>query len=96
MKTRIGTTLGALVAILLTVLVASAQTPRDRITIDELKAKIERKEKILILDARYGSAWIGSRVQIKGARHFTVEDVEKGGDLRALGPRGREIVIYCT
>ncbi len=95
MKNRIGTTLGALVTILLTVLVAPAQTP-DRITIDELKAKIERKEKILILDARYGSAWIGSRVQIKGARHFTVEDVEKGGDLRALGPRGREVVIYCT
>jgi rhodanese-related sulfurtransferase len=96
MKSRSGSMMAVLVAIILAVMAVPAQTPRDRITIDELKAKIERNEKLLILDARYGNSWLGSRVQIKGAYHFTLEDVEKSVDLLKGEPRGREIIIYCT
>lgn len=69
------------------------QESRDRITINELKEKIDRREKILILDARSGNALLGSRVRIRGARHFTLADLEKGV---AQLPRDREIVTYCT
>lgn len=70
-----------------------AQAATDLITIDELKAKIERKEKILILDARAGASYLGSSVQIRGAFHLTVDELEaRNGDL----PRDREIVVYCT
>jgi len=78
---------------LLTVAVCPAQNPADRITVDELKAKMDRGENLLILDSRYGSAWIGSQVQIRGAWHFTTTDLENGIDLL---PRDREVIIYCT
>ena len=69
------------------------QKSSDWITIHELKQKMDRREKILILDARSGNALLGSRVRIRGARHFTSADLEKGG---AQLPRDREIVTYCT
>ena len=73
--------------------VALAQESAERVSIDELKEKMERQEKILIIDARAGKSLLGSRVQIRGAVHFTMSDLEKGtGDL----PRDREIIIYCT
>ena len=73
--------------------VCPAQNPADRITIDELKEKMDRGESLLILDSRQGSAWIGSRVQIRGAWHFTAQDLENGLELL---PRNREVIIYCA
>jgi len=88
-----------IVAILLSLLliisssVVLAQESAERISIDELKEKMERREKILIIDARAGKSLLGSRVQIRGAVHYTMSDLEKGPvDL----PRDREIIIYCT
>ncbi|MFM8392577.1 MAG: rhodanese-like domain-containing protein [Acidobacteriota bacterium] len=70
-----------------------AQESAERVSVDELKEKMERREKILIIDARAGKSLLGSQVQIRGAVHFTMSDLEKGtGDL----PRDREIIIYCT
>lgn len=67
--------------------------PADRITIQELKRKMDAGEKMVILDARKGSAWIGSVVKIKGAIHCTNDDLEaKIPDL----PRDQEIIIYCA
>jgi rhodanese-related sulfurtransferase len=54
---------------------------------------MERREKILIIDARAGKSLLGSRVQIRGAFHFTLSDLEKGP---VNLPRDREIIIYCT
>ncbi|MFZ4986525.1 MAG: rhodanese-like domain-containing protein [Blastocatellia bacterium] len=86
--------LGALIVWeLFTPALASVQTVEDRITIEELKQKMERREKILILDARAGNALLGSRVRIRGARHFTSRDLEKGAETL---PRDREIITYCT
>lgn len=67
--------------------------PDDRITIEQLKRKMDAGEKLVILDARKGSAWIGSTVKIKGAIHCTNEDLE--AKIPEL-PRDREIVIYCA
>lgn len=69
------------------------QEGAERISIDELKEKMERREKILIIDARAGKSLLGSRVQIRGAFHFTLSDLEKGP---VSLPRDREIIIYCT
>lgn len=71
----------------------TAQVSSDRISIHELKQKMDRREKILVLDARSGNALLGSRVRIRGARHFTSADLEKGV---AHLPRDREIITYCT
>jgi rhodanese-related sulfurtransferase len=83
--------------ILSIVLCASAQTPEqtrdDRITVKELKQKMDRKEDIVIIDARSGNSYLGSSVKIKGAIHITLDDLEsRMGDL----PKDKEIVAYCT
>jgi hypothetical protein len=67
--------------------------PADRISIHQLKRKLDAKEKIVIVDARAGSAWIGSLVKIKGAVHITLDDLE--ARMKEL-PKNREIIAYCA
>ncbi len=69
------------------------KVPGDRITIEELKRKMDAGEKMVILDARKGSAWIGSLVKIKGAIHCTNDDLEA---MKADLPREQDIIIYCA
>ncbi len=67
--------------------------PVDRISVDELKRKLDRQEKVLIIDGRAGNSYLGSSVRIKGAIHITVDELAS----RIPGlPKNREIVIYCT
>lgn len=70
-----------------------AQEANDRISIHDLKRKMDRKEKIVIVDARAGNAYLGSQVRIKGAIHLTLSDLESR--MNEL-PRRAEIIIYCT
>jgi predicted sulfurtransferase len=67
--------------------------PGDRITIHQLKRKLEAKEEVVIIDNRKGSSYIGSTVKIKGAIHITVDELE--AKMKEL-PKNREIVTYCT
>src|SRR5262245_19287838 len=70
-----------------------AQVREDRISVDELKRKLDAKEEIVIIDTRKGSAWIGSLVKIKGAIHITLDELEaKMNEF----PRDKQIVAYCT
>ena len=69
------------------------QLPKDRISIHQLKRKLDAKEKLVIIDTRKGSAWIGSLVKIKGAIHITLDEFEaKMNEL----PKDQEIITYCT
>jgi 3-mercaptopyruvate sulfurtransferase SseA len=65
----------------------------DRITTHELKRKLEAKEKLLILDNRTGSAWIGSQVKIKGALHMPMQELMQQFDKL---PKDKEIITYCA
>ena len=64
-----------------------------RITIGDLKRKMDRKEAVLIIDARSGSSYLGSSVRLKGAVHITLDDLNSKMDSL---PKDKEIVIYCT
>lgn len=69
------------------------KSDEERITIEDLKRKMDRREKVLIIDARAGSSWVGSSVRIKDALHITLDQIDsRMNDL----PKDREIVIYCT
>lgn len=59
-----------------------------RITPQELKAKVEAAEPVLIVDVRKTTD--GGKIQ--GALHFPLAQIEAG---IATLPRGREIVTYC-
>ncbi len=65
----------------------------ERITIGDLKRKLDRKEEVIIIDARAGSSWIGSSVRIKGSIHITTDQLDARIDKL---PKNKEIVIYCT
>ncbi len=70
-----------------------ARQSEDRITVKELKEKLDRREPLLILDARSGNAYLGSQVRLPGALHLPADRLEASLDNL---PRGKEIVIYCA
>jgi hypothetical protein len=71
----------------------SEKIPDDRITIHELKRKMDRKEAIVVIDARSGNSYIGSAVKIKGSIHITLDELQSR--MSEL-PRNKEIIVYCT
>lgn len=72
---------------------ADETVSRDRISVHQLKRKLDAKQPVLILDNRTGSSWLGSLVKIKGALHVPLDELEKRMDDL---PRDVEIVTYCT
>jgi membrane protein DedA with SNARE-associated domain/rhodanese-related sulfurtransferase len=64
-----------------------------RITVDELHQRQEAGEQPVILDLRSLSEIERDPAMIRGARHATMEDVDRRhGEI----PRDREIVLYCS
>jgi len=65
----------------------------DRISIKELKAKMDRGEDIVILDVRTSGAYLGSKIKIKGAVRIDPDSIERKYQVL---PRDKEIITYCT
>jgi membrane protein DedA with SNARE-associated domain len=64
-----------------------------RITPDDLKARIDAGEEVLVVDVRHALDFAAEPTIIPGALHMTTEELET----RHLEiPRDREIVLYCT
>lgn len=64
-----------------------------RITPDELKAKLDAGEDVLVVDVRHRVDFDCEPVIIPGAIHVMMEEIETRH--REI-PREREIVLYCT
>lgn len=64
----------------------------ERITVEELKAKLAKKEPVVIIDVR-GSDYDASETRIKGA--VRIAPAELDAHLKDL-PRDKEIVTYCA
>lgn len=65
----------------------------ERITVEELKAKLAKGEPLTILDVRVGPSYEASDQTIKGAIRIAPDEIEK--HLSEL-PKDREIVTFCT
>ncbi len=65
----------------------------ERIEVEEVKARMERGENILLIDSRSSSSWDKSDLKIEGALRISGEEIQ--GRLNDL-PRDRTIVVYCT
>ena len=65
----------------------------ERITVDELKAKIAKREPVTIIDSRSQSSYEASDTKIKGAIRISADEIESR--LKEI-PRDKEIVTYCT
>ena len=64
-----------------------------RISPEELKAKLDGGEEILIVDVRDRIDFQAEPTIIPGAMHLTIEDIDQ--HYQEI-PREREIVLYCT
>jgi rhodanese-related sulfurtransferase len=64
-----------------------------RITIDEVKKRMDQGEDILFIDTRNPHDWDESRVKIPGAMRLHISVLEY--HLQQV-PHGRTIVPYCT
>ena len=65
----------------------------SRITVDELHQKQEAGEQPIILDLRSGEELEQDPAMIRGARHTTVDEMERRE--REI-PRDRDIILYCS
>jgi rhodanese-related sulfurtransferase len=65
----------------------------SKITVEELKQKLDRGTELLILDVRNPTAWGGSDVQLPGALRIPMDEFEVRAD--ELDP-ALEAMAYCT
>ena len=63
-----------------------------RVTVEEVKRRMDEGENLVLLDVRRGS-WYRSDVKIKGARRVELERLSEQYD--ELAP-GADVVTYCT
>jgi rhodanese-related sulfurtransferase len=64
-----------------------------KVTIDDIKGRLDRNEPIVFIDTRNPNAWSESGVKLPGAIHVPVDQVQV--HLKEI-PQGRPIVTYCT
>jgi membrane protein DedA with SNARE-associated domain/rhodanese-related sulfurtransferase len=64
-----------------------------RITVDELRQKLEAGENPIILDLRSAVELERNPALIRGARHMTMEEVQARHEEI---PRDRDIILYCS
>lgn len=68
-------------------------TSVTRVTVDEIKARMDRGEPFTFIDSRNPKAWAESDRKLPGAIRMPADDVES--HLSEI-PHGRTIVAYCT
>ncbi len=64
-----------------------------RITVEELKRKLDEGAGLLLLDVRNPKAWAGSDVKLPGAVRIPMAEFDlRSGELDST----KEVVAYCT
>jgi membrane protein DedA with SNARE-associated domain len=65
----------------------------SRITVDELKEKIDSGEDLVIVDLRHSMDFEAAPETIPGAFHMDATELQEKNDRL---PRDREVILYCT
>ncbi len=90
---RLCTIVITLVLVALSAIAMAANDGVPRITKEQLKAKMEKGEDIIVLDVRTGMSYKGSDIKIKGAMRIPPDAI----DMRYKElPLDKEIITYCT
>jgi membrane protein DedA with SNARE-associated domain len=88
---------GVLAAYLANKVVARQRLLRElrisRITVDELKKKLDSGEKLVIVDLRHSMEFEADPETIPGAFRMDAKELEEKNDRL---PRDREVILYCT
>lgn len=90
---RLCTIVITLVLVALSAIAMAANDGVSRITKEQLRAKMEKGEDIIVLDVRTGMSYKGSDIKIKGAMRIPPDAI----DMRYKElPLDKEIITYCT
>ncbi|HUP49082.1 MAG TPA: hypothetical protein VNA04_09875 [Thermoanaerobaculia bacterium] len=71
----------------------SQPTDVPRVSVDEMRARLDRGEPILFIDSRSAKSWSASEVKIRGALRIPPDEATR---LLDSVPRDRSVVTYCT
>jgi rhodanese-related sulfurtransferase len=64
-----------------------------RVTVDEVRMRMERGEPFTFIDSRNPKAWTESNVKIKGAIRVPADEAAQHF---AEIPKDRVVIVYCT
>ena len=64
-----------------------------RVTVDEVKQRMDRGEEFTFIDTRNPKAWAEAETKLPRAIRIPAEEVELHLDEI---PRGRSVITYCT
>lgn len=64
-----------------------------RITVEELKEKLDAGEEVAIVDLRHSLDFEAAPETIPGAMHIDAKELQENNDRL---PRDREVILYCT
>lgn len=64
-----------------------------RVTVDEIKERMNRGEAFTFIDTRNPQAWAEANTKLPGAIRLPVNDLEEHLDEI---PRNRTVITYCT
>lgn len=64
-----------------------------RVTIDEVKQRMDRGEQFTFVDTRNPQAWADAKTKLPGAIRIPADEVEQHV---AEVPRDRSVITYCT
>ena len=64
-----------------------------RITVDELKERMDLKEEFAVVDTRNPKAWTEAETKLPGAIRIPADEVDEHLDQI---PKDRTVITYCT
>lgn len=64
-----------------------------RVTVDEIKERMDRGERFTFVDTRNPQAWGEAETKLPGALRVPADEVER--HLKEI-PRDRVVITYCT
>lgn len=64
-----------------------------RVTVDEIRERMDRGEAFTFIDTRNPQAWAEANTKLPGAIRVTLDDIEEHLDEI---PRDRTVITYCT
>jgi rhodanese-related sulfurtransferase len=65
----------------------------ERIAIEDVKVRMDRGDRIILIDSRSSIAWGRSGVKIPGALRIPDDEIQQNLDEL---PKGVPIVVYCA
>lgn len=64
-----------------------------RVTVDEIRERMDRGEAFTFIDTRNPQAWAEANTKLPGAIRLPVDEIEQHLDQI---PRDRTVITYCT